>query len=355
MDALKPNPVQSKLILGLGNEDGNDQESIVYALLHALSSLLAAKELKTEVKNSLHRNTTRVSAVQNLFTRLVEQIFLLSDMVKRTKKLDTACNDVLGCILDLLPFDELLNTMRRLLEQQDVAFRRRILKLLERRLRIEKAKEASAQIAAINFLPVLSRIVEDDTDRSLQQAAVSSIAQISRRFGKKQPESVLTVASVIAGPSCLGQNDNRLSTTGLLCLASMIGVLGQSFIPLLPKTMNKIFQLLRTSMTEAKEDRDLYSASYALLNALLAHIPWMISDQYLDHILASSFESIISKIGDEEEAEAQRNKALECLAEKTEPAETFKALDRNWAKAVSNGPEVGISHFKKCPCTDLPV
>ena len=341
MDALQPAPVQARAVLGISNEDRKEQESTVFALLQILSYLLSGKDLGRNVRRIFKADATLVSKMHIIFPRLVEQILILSDTTRSTRRLDLACNDVLGALLGLLPFDELLDTMRRLLERNDAALRRRVLRLLEKRLKDETGKNTETQLAALNFLPVLSRIIEETENTPLLRLAVTCSAHISRAFGKKDPVLVATAASIIAGSSCLGQDDTSVQSTGLSCLASMIEVLGERVIPLLPSTLSRTFELLQLSMTAGKESLQLFMASCALLSALLAHVPWMISDEYLDRILILSFKSTNSALGKELEAEGNRHDALGVLARNVDPALTFGALERTFVGAVSEGPEVG--------------
>lgn len=339
MDTFKEKPEQAKIILGLGTEDGRDQQAVVFALLQVLTSLLRSKDLALKVRKCFSSDRALAPVVQSLFSRLVEQVLIISDSAKGTRKLEVACHGILSALLDSLPFDELLTTLQHLLEQPQQDLQRKVLKLVEDRMNSERAQSAPAQLAALRFLPVLTDVVQMAADSVSRRSAVSCIAHISRRFGKKNLDIVATAATVVAGASCIGQNEIRLQVAGLLCLCSMVKVLGQSFIPLLPGTISRTFELLEQNMKPTAEKEFLHSAGYTLIAAFLSHIPWMISAEHLDRILTLSFISAESGLEEQMQEPAPHREVLELVAKHINPAQTLSALDKNWHSAVVTGPE----------------
>jgi U3 small nucleolar RNA-associated protein 10 len=134
----------------------------------------------------------------------------------------------------------------------------------------------------------------------------------------------------------------------------MAEVLGEGIIPVLPEVLPRSLDLLRLSLAKGKENPSLHDAVFSFISALLIHIPWMISGDYLDSILQLSFLSANRSLS--EASDENRNEALQLLAKRLDAKETFDAIERNWPSAVEQGSKVLLS-LKVChyllPDTDL--
>ena len=162
--------------------------------------------------------------------------------------------------------------------------------------------------------------------------------QISERFGKKDKQAIADAARVISSAQCLGHADSRLCTLALLCLASMVEVLEQDIIPLLPEALPRSCKHLRKSIEEGTEDERLHNAVYTFISALLTHVPWIITGGYLDSILKLSYESSNADMG--QSCDCDRQATLQLLAKQTNAKDLFIALERNWTTAINEGPQV---------------
>jgi len=174
----------------------------------------------------------------------------------------------------------------------------------------------------------------------LKLAAMECVDQISERFGKKNKGAIADAARVISGTQCLGHADNRLSTLAILCLASMVEILDQDIIPILPETLPRAYELLRKSIKKGSEDERLHNAVYTFISALLMHVPWIITGSNLDSILKLSYESSNADMG--QSCDYSRRDSLQLLAKQTNAKDLFVALERSWAAAIASGLQVCI-------------
>ena len=184
----------------------------------------------------------------------------------------------------------------------------------------------------------MTAILRDAPDVLLKQAALNCVDQISENFGKKDRTAIAKAAEVVSSEQCLGHADDRLCTLALLCLASMVEVLEQTIIPILPGALPRACEHLRKSLQKNIENEELHNAVYSFLSALLVHVPWIISGGYLDSILKLSFESSNADMGGL--CDHNRRKALQLLAKQTNVKDLLVALEKDWTIAVTEGPQV---------------
>ncbi|KMU90916.1 U3 small nucleolar RNA-associated protein 10 [Coccidioides immitis H538.4] len=326
-DTLQPKPTLAKTLLGVGSEDGRDPQKIAVDLLQALSHLLKFTSLRTKMSECFDSGTEQqVDKAHGLFSTILEQTLALSESVRTVKPVNSACGETLVDFVD---------TIEVLLQRPSDDLRRKVIKLLENRLDSSNDRDKASQARVLSFLTVLINILETSPDILLKHAAVARIEKIGEKYGKKDPSQVLAAAKVISGEHCLGQPDRRIRVMGLLCLASMSEILGEGIIPTLPEALPRAIDLLRDTLAASDDDSQLHDAVYSLISALLIHVPWMISGEYLDNILQLSFISSNTDLA--EGSDENRLEALQLLAKRVDVKEAFAGVERNWDSAVTQG------------------
>lgn len=335
-DTLKPKPGISQILLGVGNEGAKDKHVIAESLLRSLSYCLKHSSLKAQMAVIFNSNAEdTVTQLAGRFSQILEQVLVMSNAVQDIKPLSNACSETLGSVLGVLSLVDLLDTVEQLLQRPSPDLRRKVLRLLETRLRQQPERDGVAQNRVLEFISFPNQVIETSDDVLLKHAAIACVDRIVEKYGRKNPEMVLPAAMVISSDSCLGQGDNRVRVMGLLCLASMAEVLGEGIIPALPEILKKSLALLESSM-EGTVNEQLHNAVYSLLSALLVQIPFMLSGKTLDTILRLSFKSAELELS--EEGNEARRDTLKLIAKKFDVKESYGAVERNWTIAVSSGP-----------------
>lgn len=197
-----------------------------------------------------------------------------------------------------------------------------------------------AQKACLAFLPQLTSILENSSSLPLKHAALACIDCISEKFGKKDIAAVLKTARVAFSNRDCSPTDRSLHIAILLCLSTMIEVLSDAFISLIPLVLPQTFDHLSASIEEDPEDDRLHNAAYSLIGALLLHIPWIFTGTYLEHLLKISSQSAKADIG--EDCNKIRRETLGLAARQIEPRQSFAALCETWKNAVTEGPIVRL-------------
>jgi U3 small nucleolar RNA-associated protein 10 len=329
----------SKVLLGIGSEHGRDPHAVAIDLLQVLSHLFKHASLANKMSVYFESDADQIPAkVNNLFSEILEQILRLTEDSRTMKPLNKACTETLGTFLGTLSLVDFIDTVEVLLGRSNDDLRRKVVKLTENRLDSAHVGDNASRAKALEFSSVLVNLLQTSPDILLKHAAVACIGKISEKFGKKDPAAIIAAAKVISSDRCIGQTDDRIRLMGVLCLASMAEVLGEGIVPVLPEVLPRSLDLLRLSLGKGKENPSLHDAVYSLISALLIHIPWMISDDYLDNILQLSFLSANRSLS--EACDENRSEALQLLAKRLDAKETFDAIERNWPSAVEQGSKV---------------
>ncbi|KAJ5918008.1 U3 small nucleolar RNA-associated protein 10 [Penicillium verhagenii] len=337
IDAFQPKAGISQILLGIGSDDGRDPQKVAVDLLHDLAHLLKHSSLKSKLEAAFEKDDEVAGQVRACFSRVLGQVLNIGESVQSMKPVSQACGEVLGALFSTLSLVDFLDTIEVLLQEPNDDLRRKVLRLLENRLRQTPERDNESQIRVLDFLPTLVKIVESSPDTMLKHAAVACIDRITEKYGRKDPSKVITAAKVVASSSCIGYDDERIRIMGVLCLASMAEVLGQAMIPALPDTLNQSVKLLEISLLPGKENSRLHDAVFSLFSALLDHLPFMISAATLDKILILAFKSTNANLDDS--CEDSREETLRLMAaRKMDLTATLGAINRNWQNAVEAGP-----------------
>ncbi|KAK2757595.1 snoRNA-binding rRNA-processing protein utp10 [Arachnomyces sp. PD_36] len=337
-ESLGEQPTLSRVLLGVGSEDGRDKWDAGVDLLNTLSHLLKDASLDSEmVKNFRSEGTEQTLRIWRQFSDLLENSMLLAEATAGVPPVSQAFGDVISSILGVVSLVDFLDTISILLERPNDDLRRKVLRLLDSRLRRETERNSISQARILDFMSTLTKIIEDSSDILLKHAAVACIDRISEKYGKKDLSKVVAAAKVISGRKCLGQFDDRIRVMGLLCLASMTEVLGQQVTQVLVPILAQSCRLLEKSLEDGKENLRLHDAAFSLISALFEHVPFMILDDDLEKILELSFKSTCLAMPDE--SNMGRREVLRLMAKGVDAKQSFGAVQRKWSSAVAEGPD----------------
>ncbi|KAL1860410.1 hypothetical protein VTK73DRAFT_7349 [Phialemonium thermophilum] len=334
-DSLKPKPALSAILLGRNDETDRESQKIALRELTLLPHLLNNRRLKQEIEKLTDSDDMEASKIRDLYATLLEDILTMADILKATKPLYNRCGDILSNLLNLLSIGEFIKSVETLLDRPNVALRQKVLRGLELRVDRESTTDPRSRTALLAFLPQLTAVIRESTDVQYKHTAIVCVDKISEKYGKKDIEAVTAAAATIAGDQCLGQSSDRLRIMALLCLASLVDVLQDAIVPVLPVAIPKALSYLRESLPGENPDIELHNASYAFMTSLAQHLPYMISGSYLDELLRCS--NVSAEAGLDEEANDSRLQCLKLLARLVDAKVLFTALEQNWADAADSG------------------
>ncbi|KAL7819830.1 armadillo-type protein [Trichoderma gracile] len=334
-DLFKPKPGLSLVLLGSGDEsEEKDVDKIALRQLSVLPSLLANRKLKAQISKLADRDDMETSEVRQLYATLLEDVLVLADTVKANKSLHSRCGNALANLLNLLSIGEFIKAVESLLDRPNLDLRQKVLRALELRVGSESNTDVASRTALLTFLPQLTAAIRESSDIRYKHTAVTCVDKIAEKYGKKDIEAVVAAASTIAGEHCLGQDEKQLRVMALLCLTSLVDVLQDAIVPVLPVALPRAVAYLNLSLQEDTRDEELHAAGYGFISALAEHLPYMLST-YLGQILEVSNKS--AEAGLDAETNEARVSCLEFLAKKLDAKEIFTSLDSNWESATSSG------------------
>ncbi|KAM7192516.1 hypothetical protein V8F33_008277 [Rhypophila sp. PSN 637] len=334
-DILKPKPTISNTLLGKHDKADQDPQKIALKQLTLLPNLLANRRLKQEIVKLTENDDMESAKVLELYAQLLEHLLTLGSAVKAKKALYSRVGDALANLLNLLSISSFIKIVETLLERKDVALRQKVLRALELRVDKESNTDPKSRAALLAFLPQLTAVIRESNDMGYKHTAVTCVDKIAEKYGKKDLETVAAAAATIAGDHCLGQPTQSLRVMALLCLASLVDVLQDAIVPVLPAAIPKALGYLEEMVAGGSPDLALHNAVYTFMTALAQHIPYMISGAYLDRLLTCS--SASAAAGLDSEANQNRVDCLKFLATLVDSKVLFTALNNNWSKAVGYG------------------
>jgi U3 small nucleolar RNA-associated protein 10 len=166
-------------------------------------------------------------------------------------------------------------------------------------------------------------------------SAIICIDKISKRFGKKDPSKILPAARVLVGDHGIGSNSPRIRITSLLTLASMVDILREDMLEYIPTTLQRCYHLLAANIGSQTRDTTLHRASFALINSITEHLPFILSGDLLDNAFRLAQMSTAVEL---DESDDSRDQFYRTVARKIGASEVFSLLQRNysWAKMQSH-------------------
>jgi U3 small nucleolar RNA-associated protein 10 len=309
-------------------------------LLATLAELAADERVRAHVTRAFRRKEESAKP-REIFANIIEAIIQLSKKVATSPKLYDACSRVLARCLDLLPTTDLIKSTELLLSNLDVHVQVAAIKSVEARAGKTVQNDRKAVEALISFLPSIETVLQQSGELDVKIIAVSCIDRIIERFGKKDVSAVSSVAQTIAGPQSLSSDDDRIRVLSLLCLTSIVDVLEDEAIPLLPTVLPTAFEYLSQAIEEEKTG--LHNAVYTLLSNIVERLGNMFSRQYLDTALQISHRSAEAAL--EDSCDESRRSFSQSVSEQLGAQEIFAVVKSTWPHAVSQGFEASIEHL----------
>ncbi|KAL9090225.1 MAG: hypothetical protein Q9159_002125 [Coniocarpon cinnabarinum] len=272
--------------------------------------------------------------MRRLFGQSLEKLLQLPANFAVDEAVKQKCSNALEHLLKLLPFAEFLAAISPLLNPSNENVSRSILKALEVQLRFAKVADAATKQVALRFLPRLTSLVEaEGSALPLRLNAIVCIDRICEDYGKLDLDNTFRAAQIVAG--CLNEKDPLMLALALHCLASMVDVLQERYIPLLHDSANAACRCLGGALEQEPKDIRLHNATIALDVALVEHLPFMISSTFLETSMRHMHLSAVSDL--KSEANENRVHFNQVTAEKVTVQTVFEANRRTWDLAITSG------------------
>lgn len=338
-DALQPRRSISELVFLFNEKSAQQIEQSIVELLESLAKLLQTRALHTQILRELERGSADAESLQSRYAALLEKVMSLSQTLKGQPRYHAASSQVLGATLGLLPTSYYILSAKTLLSRSDEDLRLTVLQSLERRSREAKPSDHAATAALLDILPSITTIVSEDVDIRLKHNAITCIDIISDKFGKKNTAAVLAAAETVASTSAFASDNVEMRNVSLLCLATMVEVLRDELLPILPQVFTKSFAYLDAASETKSGNVRLHDAVYALLGSVLEHLPWMFSEKTLNQALRLTQKSAGSSLTGREGARS-REQFCTLASRQLDAKNLLSAIDATFENGLAFGYQV---------------
>lgn len=341
VDAAGPKRKVSDTLFGLNEKKPAEVEAAIQNLLVCLADLAADDRLRAHVTRAFRRKSDN-SKPRDTFASIVEITIQLSKKVAQSPKLYETCSRVLARALDLLPTTELVKSAELLLAKTDAQVQVAAIKSVQVRAGSVVQNDRNSVQALVSFLPSVETVLQKSKSLDAKIISVSCIDSIVERFGKKDAAAVASVAQTIAGPQSLSHSDDRVRVLSLLCLTSIVDVLEDEAISLLPSVLPVAFDYLSKAIEE--ENVGLHNAVYTLISDIIERLGYMFSREYLETALQLSHQSAAADL--EDACDESRRAFYQSVSEHLGAQEVFAAVQSTWTHAISQGFDACLEHLE---------
>lgn len=342
MDSVQQRPKFANKIFP--PDQRRNQEAHISRLFNLPCLLLKTPRLAKQVDKVFQSEIVEAVEIRESYSRMVEQLLQFLNQRSSSKTLQSSAQDLLASLLIFLSMPETLKSLDVLLEQGDDEVRCQVLKTFQKRVESAAAGDVASEKACFQLLSRLSSIAGQSEDLALKRTAIASIDLIVEKYGKKDLNKTKDIANVVVGQSCFGSDDAQIRVLALLSTTTLIEVLREAMLPLIPNVLSRSLDYLNESVTNGRFDSRLHNAVQSFFSALFLYIPWIVTGHHLDRLLELSYLS--AAIGFSPETNQIRNDTLDLFAKQIDPHECFSTLQRSWSKAFECGFSACMEHLE---------
>ncbi|KAL8803049.1 MAG: hypothetical protein Q9182_003419 [Xanthomendoza sp. 2 TL-2023] len=299
LDSIKNQPTFSTHLLA--PHPSKDSQDTAVNLLKHLTNLLGASRQVSTTSQFLTQGQDHSDSLRSLFSRVMDLILSLPHHHPKNE-------------------EHFIYTIRGLLEGGNVQTSSDALKSLELRLSQGNPVPAAGQEACLHFLPKLTSVIQESEDEPTAHVALACVDHIVEHFGKKDIDVIVSTTGTVTGAKCLGATNEEMYITSVLCLATIVEVLGVDFVQFIPHALPKSLDSLNSKLDDGSCSKRVHNSNYSFFSALLLYTPWAIAGPELDLLLKVSHGSANADL--DEDCSAERRATLE-----------------TWANAMTEGPE----------------
>ncbi|PNS15203.1 hypothetical protein CAC42_8204 [Sphaceloma murrayae] len=285
-DALQPRRTVSEAIFTFEHTDATYVQNKAVLMILSLSTFLKEGKLQSQVRAALTR-ADGADAIEQTAAAMIDRSVGFAKVAPNGSRLRLTSNTVVTAALNLLPTAHFAKAAVPLLDTPDEALGVRILETLEARTSEARSSDGRARAVLLETMPVICAVVESTTSEVMNHAAIACMNKVAEKFGKKEPATVLAAARVLSSSRALGSPLPAIRMMASFALATMVDVLRDEMVPILPAVINMTLGHLEVAVTEQPAVK-LCDASLALLTAALECVPWIISQDMLIRIYTAS-------------------------------------------------------------------
>lgn len=345
-DVYATQPHIAVSILGVGSTaDTQTKEKTVIGLLSTAQNLISSKKLANRVAKLSRADSTDTTAFEEQYRSCLRQTLEGTQEFRRHGiSLQTSSGRCVVALLELVSVKQLINTLAMLLEEladSDSSLRPKAIRILATRLALKGSTDPATATVALSFLARLESIITTTEDSALKFSAIECIDHICTKYGRRDLDSIISSAAVLAGDAGLGSEDDSIRTVAALSLGTMLDILKEAAVPVVPTALAKAFSMIDQSIASAAFNERLHDPAFSLIGSIAHSIPFMISEEGLDRIVAVSAKSASSSLPGA--SVTARESCLKEVARKVDIEALVGSLSREWDNIIKDGTEAVLA------------
>lgn len=349
----KTGGVSSYIFDSIKDASTESRTTIALKLLQMLSSLLESEKLRTQVGRRLGEGDMDSERLRSHFSSALEKVLGLGDEYPNGK-LHEVIGFVMENLLALLSTPEFVKVIDTLITNSP--FRRSALATFKERVASEYKVGAASRVAVLGIMPKIAAILESsESPVELKADALSCITVVTTKYGKREPNTVFSLAEAVVGEGALRSADEGLRVMALVCLTDMTACLAGRILPIVPKTVPFALEILESGGIGKSL---AHNAVFAFLEALVNTIPSFMAS-YLQKMLKGAWASAVESEADgdsdeedeyeningEEVTRELRNGLLDTIAKKMDVKAVMTAMAATWNDALKLGTAAVKEHL----------
>lgn len=339
-DIFSAKPHDAESLLNVAAKSKAEKEDTAQVLLETAANLLRANSLRAQARRLNKSAKASADRFREEYKACIRQVLaLIREHKINHPELTSSTRKCLSALLELPSLADFLSTMPSLLREieqtDDQELQVLALRVLATQLQHNAAKDSTTNSEAIAFLPTLETIINTAENEAYRHAAIACLDSIVEVYGRKNPGPILQVANVLVQSGHgLSSNDVRTQVMSALCLASMMEVLKEAAVPIIPPSMSKVLTILKTSLADDGRNTELHNAGFALLSAFISHVSFMLSDENIVEILRVSYDSAKAEL--DASCTESRKDAMSLIAHKLDINIVTMGLNQAFQEIISN-------------------
>ncbi|RPB23217.1 hypothetical protein L211DRAFT_809362 [Terfezia boudieri ATCC MYA-4762] len=348
----RPDGVSSYIFDNIKEASTEARATIALKLLRMLASILESEKLRTQVGRRLGEGDMDSERIRSYFSSALEKVLALGSEYP-----NGSLHDVFGLVLEnllgLLSMPEFVKVIETLITNSQ--FQRSALATFKDRVASEYRADGPSRLAVLGITPKIAALLtSNECPVELKADALSCIAAVTTKYGKRQLDVVFDLAQAVIGEGALRSADQGLKVIALVCLTDMTACLAGRILPIVPKTVPYSLELLETSGTGKHL---VHNAVFAFLEALVNTIPSFMSS-YLQKMLKGAWASTVEPETDEESDDEDdieggsdeitrelRTGLVDTITRKMDVKAVMGAMVATWTDAVKLGSAAVKEHL----------
>lgn len=339
-DVYATQPHTAESLIGITTTTApQEKEATAASLLATAHGLITSKKLASRVAKMSKTDSPEAIALEEHFRECLRRTLeSVQELRRHGDSLQSASRQCLIALLELVSVRQLIGTLAALLDdlsQTESNLKPQALRILATRLAMKTASDPATATAGLEFLGKLESIIRTTDDSALKFAAIECVDQICTKYGRRDVNALVPSVAALAGDAGLGSTVDTIRIVAALTIGATLDTLREAAVPVIPSALTQVFQMIEQSVRAEEANKQLHDPAFSLTGSIAHSIPFMISEEDLDRLVAVATQSVSVSLP--ETSNIARKEALEEVARNVDLDALTGSLSRTWDQVVKGG------------------